>query len=81
TLESQDPSSLRVYWSGKTPFRVEEFTEFRDPQRLAQEDLIEAILHDRATRTPISEGAKTLELTLAAIKAMETGKAVSLPLD
>ena len=81
TLESQDPSSLRVYWSGKTPFRVEEFTELRDPQRLAQEDLIEAILHDRETRTPIHEGAKTLELTLAAMRAMETGKTVSLPLD
>ncbi len=80
-LESEEPNSLRIYWSSKKPLVIEEYREIgRDPMDLAHRDFIEAILKDRPTRTPISEGAKTLELTLAAVKAMETGKVVTLPL-
>lgn len=80
-LESEDPNHLRIYWSGKTPFTVEEHREpSRAPMALAELDLVNAILEDRDTRTPISEGVKTLELTLAAVKSAETGKPVTLPL-
>jgi len=49
-------------------------------QLLEAQDLIQAILKDKETRTPIVEGAKSLEFTLAAMKSMETGRPVKLPL-
>jgi len=82
TLESKDPHSLRVYWSTKEHLVIEEYSEIgRDPIKLEHNDFINAILYDKETRTPISEGAKTLELTLAAMKAMETHTVISLPLE
>jgi len=80
-LESENPNQLTIHWSSKTPFKIEEFNEpFRDTMRLAELDLINAILEDRATRTPISEGVKTLEVTLAAVKSAEEGRPITLPL-
>jgi len=80
-LECPSHDELRVYWSSREPAAVECVREMReDPMALAQRDLIEAVLRDRPTRTPISEGVKTLELTLAAVKSMETGQVVPLPL-
>ncbi|RLE98242.1 MAG: gfo/Idh/MocA family oxidoreductase [Thermoprotei archaeon] len=78
-LECEEPNSLRVYYSSHKPLRIEEFREVgRDPMLLAELDLINAIIEDRETRVPISEGAKTLQLTLAAVRAAETGKPVTL---
>ncbi len=48
---------------------------------LEAEDLVQAVLQDKDTRTPIQEGAKTLEFTLAVRKSMENGKPVRVPLD
>ena len=80
-LEGDEFNQLRVYWSFKTPAVIGEYREpGRDPMALAEKDFIEAILKDRPARTPISEGEKTLELTLAAMKAMEAGKIITLPL-
>jgi len=80
-LESENPNQLTIHWSSKTQFKIEEFNEpFRDTMRLAELDLINAILEDRATRTPISEGVKTLEVTLAAVKSAEEGRPITLPL-
>jgi len=79
TLESEEPNSLKVYHSAEKPLRIEEYREIgRDPMVLAERDLIDAIINDRPTRTPIAEGAKTLELTLAAVKATESGKVITL---
>jgi len=79
TLECEEPNSLRVYYSSRKPLRVEEYKEIgRDPMLLAELDLINAIIEDKPTRVPISEGAKTLQLTLAAVKAAEIGRPVAL---
>ena len=81
TLDSEDINSLRVYWSTRSPLTIEEYREIdRDPIALAERDFIEAILKDRPTRTPIEEGAKTLEVTLAAVKAAESCSIITLPL-
>lgn len=78
-LESEEPNSLKVYYSTQKPPNVEEFKDAdRDPMTLSEKDLIDAVIEDRETRTPISEGAKTLELTLAAVKAADEGKDISL---
>lgn len=79
TLESRDINTLTLY-STKSPTKVTTVSEERDTYLLEAKDLIGAILEDRDTRTPIEEGAKTLEFTLAALKSAETGKPVTLPL-
>ncbi|MEM1506964.1 MAG: Gfo/Idh/MocA family oxidoreductase [Candidatus Bathyarchaeia archaeon] len=79
TLESRDINTLTLY-STKPPTKVTTVSEERDTYLLEAKDLIRAVLEDRETRTPIGEGAKTLEFTLAALKSAETGKPVTLPL-
>ena len=80
-LESSEFNELKVYWSNKEPAVIEDVKELRgEPMALAERDILNAILHDKPTRVPISEGVKTLELTLAAVKSMETGKVITLPL-
>ena len=80
TLESRDVNTLTLY-STKPPTKVVTISEERDTYLLETKDLVRAILEDKETRTPIEEGAKTLELTLAAVKSAESGKPVTLPLD
>jgi len=78
-VRSSDPGSYTVYYSTATPLRVEEYREYgRDTMKLAERDLIDAVLNDRETRTPIREGAKTLEVTLAAARSAAEGRAVTL---
>jgi len=78
-VKSVDPTVLTVYYSASKPFRIKEYREYgRDPMKLAERDLIDAVLHDGETRTPIREGAKTLEVTLAAVKAAAEGRVVVL---
>ncbi|MEM1715878.1 MAG: Gfo/Idh/MocA family oxidoreductase, partial [Thermofilaceae archaeon] len=80
TLEAEGAESLRIYRSARRPLTVEEYREYgRDPILLAERDFIEAILHDRETRVPIIEGAKTLKLTLAAVESAE--KRVPVPVE
>ena len=79
TLESSDVNTLSLYTT-RAPVKTQTFSEERDTYLLEAQDLIRAILEDRKTRTPMVEGAKTLEFTLAAMKSMETGRPVKLPL-
>jgi len=79
TMESSDTNTLKLYKTS-TPVEVRMVSERRDTYLLETKNLIEAIRDDKETRTPIVEGAKTLEFTLAAMKSMETGKPVKLPL-
>ena len=79
-LELPDFNTVDVYYTRLRPLKITSLHEDRDPYLLAERDLIEAVLHDRTTRIPISEGAKTLELTLAVRRSMETGKVTPLPL-
>jgi len=78
TMYAEDANTLNLYLTEKVRVMME--SEQRDVYLLESKDLINAVLNDGDTRTPIREGAKTLELTLAARKAMETGKPVRLPL-
>ena len=78
TMYADDANTLSLYSTEKN--KVIRESEERDVYLLESKDLIRAILNDDKTRTPIREGAKTLEFTLAARKSMETGKPVKLPL-
>ncbi len=79
TLESSDVNTLTLYTT-EAPAKRKTISEERDMQLLEAQDLIQAVLKDKETRTPIVEGAKSLEFTLAAMKSMETGRPVKLPL-
>jgi len=80
TLESIDADTLTLY-STKTPVKTTTVSEARDIYLLEAKDLIQAVLEDEETKTPIPDGVKSLEFTLAARKSMETGKPVRLPLE
>ena len=78
-LESEDPNKLRVYWSSSEPLKIEEYNEIgRDPLFLNERNLIDAVKKDTKTRTPIREGVKTLELTLAVRKSAEERRTIYL---
>jgi len=78
TMQADDGNTLNLYSTEKR--RVVRESEERDVYLLEAKDLIQAVLNDEETRTPIRDGAKTLEFTLATRKSMETGKPVKLPL-
>jgi len=77
TMHAEDANTLSLYSTEKRKVTIE--SEQRDVYLLEAKNLIKAVLNDGETRTPIREGAKTLEFTLAARKSMETGKPVKLP--
>ena len=79
TLESSDVNTLTLYTT-EAPVKRQTISDERDMQLLEAQDLIQAVLKDKETRTPMVEGAKSLEFTLAAMKSMETGRPVKLPL-
>lgn len=80
TMEFENANSATFYSTSK-PSVIEKISA-PDKDVMAHEtrDFLEAIKQDRDTRTPISEGAKTLELTLAAIKSADKKAPVYLPL-
>ena len=80
TLESRDANTLTVH-STESPLKTRMLSEVRDTYLLEAKDLIHAVLENEETKTPIGEGAKTLEFTLAAMRSMETGSLVRLPLE
>jgi len=51
-----------------------------DPVYVEDRKFIDAVTKDLPCETPISEGVKSLELSVAAIKSAESGKVVKLPL-
>ena len=78
TMHAENGNTLNLYSTRRK--KVVREWEDRDVYLLEAKDLIWAVLNDEKTRTPIRDGAKTLEFTLAARKSMETGKPVKLPL-
>jgi len=80
TLESSGSDSL-TFNTTTAPVKTHMISEDRDIYLLEARDLVRAISEDGETRTPMKEGAKTLELTLAARRSMETGQPVRLPLE
>jgi len=63
-MDFKDPHSIRITWN-EDAGREEFFSEPRDLSVAEAEHFIGAVRQDKETITPISEGAKTLEVTLA----------------
>lgn len=76
TVNFADANNATLYRTDVQPVQEEKLTSDRDLFHAEAMDLLNAIKTDGITRTPIIEGAKTLELVLAASESAETGKIV-----
>lgn len=80
TFVFENANSLTIHSTG-APSVVETVSSpQRDLFKLESRDLFNCIRTGNETRTPIEEGLKTLELTLAAVKSAEGCQVVRLPL-
>jgi predicted dehydrogenase len=78
TVSFTDANRATLTYTGEQPPRVEEIQGKRDISEAETLDLLDAIEQGGTTRTPMIEGARTLELVLAANRSGETGEVVRL---
>jgi UDP-N-acetyl-2-amino-2-deoxyglucuronate dehydrogenase len=78
TAEFTNANNAVFHFTAETPVRTETITSERNLYLAELQDLLSAIRTDGQTRTPIREGAKSLELALAATQSAETHQEVSL---
>ena len=78
TVEFADCNHATIYHTDKTPVATTTISSDRDVAQAETLDLIRAIDTDGVTRTPMSEGARTLDLVLAVTESGDTGKIVRL---
>jgi predicted dehydrogenase len=78
TASFADANRATLTHTDTQPPKVEEIQGSRDISEAETLDLLDAIEKGGRTRTPMIEGARTLELVLAANKAGETGEIVRL---
>ena len=79
TVQFENENKARVYRTDRTPV-VEDAISGSTNVFLAESlDFLDAVEHDMNTRTPMIEGAKTLELVLAADESARSGKVIELP--
>ncbi|RIH87437.1 scyllo-inositol 2-dehydrogenase (NAD(+)) [Calidithermus terrae] len=78
TADFTDPNHATFHFTTGPEQPPLEVRSARDLFLAQMHDLIRAIRDDRPARTPIREGAKSLELALAARRSAETGQEVRL---
>lgn len=78
TMRFAGPNRAVFHHTDETPPPACEMDSQRDMKLAQALDLLEAIERDGVTRTPIAEGAKSLQLVLAARESAETGQPVAL---
>jgi predicted dehydrogenase len=78
TAEFSNANNALFHFTAETPVRSETITSDKDIHLAELQDLLTAIRTDGPTRTPIREGAKSLDMALAATRSAETHKEVSL---
>jgi predicted dehydrogenase len=78
TASFADANRATLTHTNVQPPKLEEVQDSRDISEAETLDLLDAIEQNRTTRTPMIEGARTLELVLAANRAGETGEVVRL---
>jgi predicted dehydrogenase len=78
TAEYTNANNAEFYFTNQDPPRLSSVNSERDFTKLQTLDLINAIRNDGVTRTPIIEGAKSLDLVLAAVTSSQKNQPVSL---
>ncbi|HID56254.1 TPA: Gfo/Idh/MocA family oxidoreductase [Candidatus Poribacteria bacterium] len=76
TVSFADPNNALLYRTDVQPPQETKLAGSRDLFLAEARDLLNAIKEGGSTRTPMIEGAKTLQLVLGASKSAETGKIV-----
>ncbi|MDF2440573.1 MAG: hypothetical protein JWN98_1557 [Abditibacteriota bacterium] len=76
TAEFADANHATLYRTDREPVETTQIDGTRNLMREETLDLLHAIESGAATRTPMSEGAKTLELVLAVAKSGQSGEVV-----
>lgn len=78
TAEFSNANHALLHFTAETPARVETVSSEKDVYLAELQDLLNSIRTGGETRTPIREGAKSLDLALAAVRSAETHHEVSL---
>ncbi len=78
TAEFSNANNASLHFTAETPLRTETISIEKDLHLAELQDLLTAIHTDGQTRTPVREGAKSLDMALAATQSAETHQEVSL---
>jgi predicted dehydrogenase len=78
TAEFTTANNALFHFTAETPVRTEPIASDKEVYLAELKDLLTAIHTDEQTRTPIREGAKSLDMALAATRSAETHQEVSL---
>jgi predicted dehydrogenase len=76
--EFSDANNASFTYTAEEPLRVEAVASTENVYQLEMLDLFDAITAGRPAGTPLREGAKSLDLALAAVRSAESGNAASL---
>jgi predicted dehydrogenase len=78
TAEFTNANNALFHFTDETPVRTEPISGEKDVYLAELQDLLTAIRTDGQTRTPMREGAKSLDMALAATQSAETHQEVPL---
>jgi predicted dehydrogenase len=78
TAEFTNANNALFHFTAETPVRTETISCDKNVHLAELQDLLTAIHSDGQTRTPMREGAKSLDMALAATRSAETHQEVSL---
>ena len=78
TAEFSNANNALFHFTGETPVRTEAISSDKNIHLAELQDLLAAIQSDGQTRTPLREGAKSLDMALAATQSAETHREVRL---
>src|SRR5215208_6113433 len=78
TAEFSNANNALLHFTAETPVRTETISSEKNVHLAELQDLLTAIRTDGQTRTPLRDGAKSLDMALAATQSAETHQEVSL---
>ena len=78
TVEFSNANNALFHYTAESPVRTETIRSEKNLHLAELQDLLIAIRTDGQTRTPLREGAKSLDMALAATRSAETHREVSL---
>ena len=78
TAEFTNANNALLHFTAETPVRTETISSEKNIHLAELQDLLTAIRTDGLTRTPMREGAKSLDMALAATQSAETHQEVPL---
>ena len=78
TAEFSNANNAQFHFTAESPVRTETISSDKNIHLAELQDLLNAIRTDGQTRTPLREGAKSLDMALAATQSAELHREVSL---